>query len=140
MVRAILSAGLSAALLFPAPARAQPVEPQPTLAELEAALLAHHSRIVTLACGMAKGCYKPPKAIKVRNYDCQATGADPRGQPIIYCRVTYVHKGGTMATVKSPNECVPLRAPRAEVGVDATQRAWQVAMVDHKGKCPGARE
>ena len=142
MVRAILFAGLAAALLSSVPVHAQPVQPQPTQAELEAALLTFHTRIATHpeACRRAGGCFKPPKAIKVRDYDCQATGTDSRGGPILYCRVTYVHKGGTLATVKSPNECVPLRSTGADPVLDGENRsAWTVALVDFEGKCPGAR-
>jgi hypothetical protein len=141
MVAARPLAGLTAAFFSTAPAQAQPVQSLPTQAELEGALLALHVRIATHpeACRRAKGCFKPPKAIKVRDYDCNATGTGPRGEPILYCRVTYVHKGGTLATVKSPNECVPMRAMDVPVVDGPTQRGWEVAMVDHERKCPGAR-
>jgi hypothetical protein len=93
-----------------------------------------------LACRKGVGCFKAPKAIKVRNYDCQARGTDSKGGDILYCRVTYVYKGGSFDTVKSPNECLPLRATEAAMIDGEGTLAWEVAMVDHKGKCPGARE
>ena len=142
MVRATFLAALAAALLSPPPVRAQPVQPQPDQAELEAALLALHVRIATHpdACRRAKGCFKPPKAIKVRNYDCQTSGTDSRGEPLLYCRVTYVHKGGVLDTAKSPNECVPLRWKEVDPVFDGrSRRVWEVALVEREGKCPGAR-
>jgi hypothetical protein len=136
MFHAMFCAGLAAALLSSAPI---PPGTQPSQPELEAALLAHNVRLAAhpMACPRKSLCLKPPKAIKVRNYDCQATGTDSNGGAILFCRVTYVHKGGSLDTVKSPNECVPLRATGATGG---TGLAWEFAMIDSKGRCPGARE
>lgn len=145
-------AGLAAALLSTAPVRAQstgsdwdsvpsaPIPPgaQPDRLELEAAILAYQRRLAAhpLACSGRSGCLKAPKAIKVKDHDCQARGADSKGGEILYCRVTYSHKGGSLAHVKSPNECVPLRSVRPESG---TGLAWHYALVNREGKCPGAR-
>ncbi|MBV9932162.1 MAG: hypothetical protein JO013_14630 [Alphaproteobacteria bacterium] len=127
---------LAAGLLTSAPV---PPAGQPTRAEVEAALLAHQVRLAAhpLACRKGLGCLVPPKAIEVRDYDCQTIDADAKGAPILFCRVTYIHKGGSFAHVKSPNECVPLRARDAAA---TDQPAWEVALVDAKGRCPGARE
>jgi hypothetical protein len=117
-----------------------PVAPgaQPTRPEIEAALLAHNVRLAAHPLACRKGlCLVPPKAIEVRDYDCQTTGTDAKGGPILFCRVTYIYKGGSFAHVKSPNECVPLRARDATT---TGQPAWEVALVDWKGRCPGARE
>lgn len=117
MVHSTLCAGLAAALLASAPI---PTGTQPSQAELEAALRAHYVRLAAHPMACRNGlCLKPPKAIKVRNYDCQATGADAAGGAILFCRVTYIHKGGSLAYVKSPNECVPLRARAAAGGTGA---------------------
>jgi len=140
MAPAMPFAALAAALLSPAPI---PPGIQPSQTELEAALLAYNVRLAAhpLACRKGLGCIKPPKAIKVRDYDCQARGSDAKGDPILFCRVTYVHKGGSLAYVKSPNECVPLRASEmTTIDDDGTRLAWTVAIVDAKGRCPGARE
>ncbi len=140
MVHAMLFAGLAAALLSSAPI---PPGAQPNQAELEAALRAHYVRLAAhpMACRKGVGCLKPPKAIKVRNYDCQTTGTDAKGGAILFCRVTYVHKGGSLAHVKSPNECVPLRASEvSSIGNGGTALAWEFAMIDSKGRCPGGRE
>ena len=140
MLRTALCAGLAAALLSPSPAQAAA---QPTQVKLEAALLAYQVRILSyLACRPARrGCIKPPKRIKVRNYDCQTSGTDADGGPILFCRVTYIHSGGSMAHVRSNDECIALRAKEA-VSTDggAAGRVWEVALVDTKGRCPGARE
>lgn len=138
----MLCAGLAAALLSPAPI---PPGAQPAQADLEAALRAHYVRIVSypVHCrnGPARGCLKPPKAIRVRNYDCQATGTDSKGGSILFCRVTYIHKGGALADVKSPNECVPLRASEvSSIDDGGPELAWEVALIDAKGRCPGGRE
>lgn len=158
MVREMLCAALAIALLRSAPAQAQPgqsaslatplpsvaIPPgaQPSLTELEAALLAYNRRLAAhpQACSKRAGCIRAPKAIRVRNYDCQARGTDSKGGDILYCRVTYSFKGGSFDTVKSPNECVPLRATEAAMIDSEAPLAWEVAMVDHKGRCPGARE
>lgn len=140
MISAMPIAGLAAALLQSAPI---PPGTQPSQAELEAALRAHYVRLAAhpLACRKGLGCLKPPKAIKVRNYDCQATGTDSKGGPILFCRVTYIHKGGSLAHVKSPNECVPLRASEVTtIDHGGTGLAWEVALTDSKGRCPGGRE
>ena len=140
MVRAMHCAGFAAALLSPAPI---PPGTQPSQAELEAALRAHYVRLAAhpMACRKGLGCIKPPKAIKVRNYDCQATGTDAKGGSILFCRVTYVHKGGSLAHVKSPNECVPLRASEVtSIDNGGTELAWEFALIDSKGRCPGGRE
>ena len=133
MLRFFLSAALAAASISPASAQAGA---QPTPAEIEAALLAHQVHILSyLTCRPARsGCIKPPKRMKVRNYDCQATGTDKDGGPVQFCRTTYIHSGGSMANVLSRDECIALRARGAEAG------GWEVAMVETKGKCPGARE
>ncbi|HEY5721342.1 MAG TPA: hypothetical protein VIT45_03380 [Allosphingosinicella sp.] len=137
MLRTLLHAGLTAALLSPSPAQAAA---QPTHAELEATLLAHQVRILSyLTCRPARsGCIKPPKRIKVRNFDCQASGTDAEGGPILFCRVTYIHSGGSMAHVLSKDECVPLRQ-RPEGPIDGQPLAWEVALVDAAGRCPGGR-
>ncbi|HEX9965317.1 MAG TPA: hypothetical protein VGB04_10090 [Allosphingosinicella sp.] len=159
MVPERLCAALALVSLWPAPIAAQPgqavtletplaaaaIPPgaQPSLAELEAALLDYNRRLAAhpLACRKGVGCIKPPKAIKVRSYDCQARGTDSKGRDILYCRVTYSFKGGSFNTVKSPNECVPLRAIGTAGTIDGerTELGWELAMVDEKGKCPGAR-
>lgn len=159
MVPAIHFAGLAAALLSSAAIQAQPgqarpedysppsapIPPgaQPDQLALEAAIRAHYVRLAAhpLACRKGVGCLKPPKAIKVRNYDCQARGTDAKGGELLYCRVTYVHKGGSFDTVKSPNECVPLRAYEVTtIDNGGNELAWEFAMVDSKGRCPGGRE
>ncbi|HMJ93640.1 MAG TPA: hypothetical protein VK472_06040 [Allosphingosinicella sp.] len=140
MLRTMLHAGLAAALVAPLPAQAQAAA-QPSQIELEAALLAYQVRILSqLTCRPARrGCIKPPKRIKVRNYECQASGIDPEGGPILYCRVTYMHSGGSMAHVLSKDECVPLRQ-RPEDPIDGPPPiAWEVALVDAEGRCPGGR-
>lgn len=138
MAPAMHLAGLAAALLSSAPI---PPGTQPSQADLEAALLALQVQIAAhpMACRKGLGCIKPPKAIKVRNYDCQTTGTDSKGGAILFCRVTYVHKGGSLASVKSPNECVPLRAHELTT-LDETELVWTVALIDAKGRCPGGRE
>jgi len=134
----MLCAGLAAALLSSSPI---PPGTQPSQAELEAAIRAHYVVLASHPAACRKNlCLKPPKAIKVSNYDCQATGTDPKGGAILFCRVTYVHKGGSLNTVKSPNECVPLRASGATTGNGGTGLAWEFAMMDSKGRCPGGRE
>jgi hypothetical protein len=144
MVFAMNFAGLTAALLSAASIPATiPAGTQPSQAELEAAIRAHYVRLAAhpMACRARVGCLKPPKAIKVSNYDCQVTDTDPKGGSILYCRVTYTHKGGSLAYVKSPNECVPLRASEAiSTDTGGLVLAWEVALVDSKGRCPGARE
>jgi hypothetical protein len=144
--------GFAAALLLsvptqigaqPAPAPAQ-MGAQPTQIELEAALLAHHVRIVTfpMRCrnGPARGCMKPPKAVKVRNYDCQARDAEVAGGPILFCRVTYIQSGGSLAHVQSIDECLPLRSREWDSAEGGGPRlAWEVALVDAAGRCPGGR-
>ena len=140
MIGIFLSAALAAASTSPSPAQAAA---QPTQAELEAALLAYQTRILSyLTCRPARrGCIKPPKRIKVRNYDCQASDTDADGGPILYCRVTYIHSGGSMAHVRSNDECVALRAKETDsTGGGAAALAWEIAPVDTKGRCPGARE
>ncbi|MET1109916.1 MAG: hypothetical protein ABWX67_00170 [Allosphingosinicella sp.] len=159
MFRARPLAALAAALVSAAPIQAQPgqaVSPahsrrpapippgaQPDPFELEAAIRAHYVVLAAhpLACRKGSVCLKPPKAIRVRNYDCQARGADSKGGDLLYCRVTYVHKGGSFDTVKSPNECIPLRAYEATTIDDGGNAlAWEFAMVDSEGRCPGGRE
>jgi hypothetical protein len=136
MLPAIVFVHLAAGLLSSAPV---PPGGQPTRGELEAALLAHKVRLAAhpLACRTGLGCLAPPKAIEVRDYDCQTTATDAKGRPILFCRVTYIHKGGSLAHVKSPNECVPLRAADATA---TDQPGWEVALIESKGRCPGARE
>jgi hypothetical protein len=120
--------------------------PRPSQQDLELALLAHEIRVVTYpeecrGARPAASCIKPPKRIKVRNFDCQATGTDAKGQPLLYCRITYIRAGGSLANVQSNNECVALRSYEvdgAEHG--SVYDLWRVALVDTKGKCPGARE
>lgn len=159
MFRAIPLAALAAALVSTAPVQAQPGEAAPQVAsrqpapippgaqpdqvELEAAIRAHYVVLAAhpLACRKGSVCLKPPKAIRVRNYDCQARGTDSKGGALLYCRVTYVHKGGSFDTVKSPNECIPLRAYEATTTDNgANALAWEFAMVDSEGRCPGGRE
>ncbi|HEX6374577.1 MAG TPA: hypothetical protein VFZ91_02545 [Allosphingosinicella sp.] len=140
MIAAMPFAAAAAAMLSSAPI---PPGALPSQAELEAALLAYNVRLAAhpLACQKGLGCIKPPKAIKVRDYDCQTRGTDAKGNPVLFCRVTYVHKGGSLDHVKSPNECVPLRASEmTTIDDDGTKIAWAVAMIDSKGRCPGARE
>lgn len=143
MLRRFHFAGLAAALLSPSLAQAQ-VQPQPTQIELQDALRAHFVRIVSYppACrnGPARGCIKAPKRIEVRNHDCQASGTGTDGLPILYCRVTYKQVGGSLAGVLSRDECVPLRWREVGPAGGVTRIVWEVALVDHKGKCPGARE
>lgn len=137
---AIGLAGMAAASMSPVEAQTAPL--QPTQAELEAALLALHLLAASHpdACRMAGGCYKPPRAIRVRDFDCQATGTDAKLGPILYCRVTYVQRGGELDKAKSANECVPLRATDEETVLEnGSRRVWEVAQVDREGKCPGAR-
>ncbi|NML04207.1 hypothetical protein [Sphingomonas sp. G-3-2-10] len=120
--------------------------PQPHQPGLEYALLQHEIRVVTYpeecrGARPAASCIKPPKRIKVRNFDCQTRGADAKGEPLLYCRVTYIRAGGSLANVQSNNECVALRSYEVD-GVEhgSTYTDWRVALVDTKGKCPGARE
>jgi hypothetical protein len=122
--------GLVATLLS---AASIPAGSQPDQTQLEAALLALQVRIAThpMACRKGSACIKPPKAIRVSDHDCQVRGTDPQGGALLYCRVTYKHKGGSLAHVKSPNECVALRE---------NEHGWEVALVDTRGRCPGARE
>jgi hypothetical protein len=134
-------AGVAAALLSSAPI---PPGSQPSQAELEAALRAHYVLVFTYPTqcrsGRAPGCMKPPKAIKVRNYDCQATGTDSTGGSILFCRVSYQHKGGALAYVTYPDRCVPLRASKAaSIDNGGTGLAWEVALMEAKGRCPGGR-
>jgi len=159
MVRAIYLAALAAAPVLTTAIHAQPgatlpedhsrrsapipAGAQPDQLALETAIRAHYAQLAAhpLACRKEVGCLKPPKAIKVRNYDCQARGTDAKGGELLYCRVTYVHKGGSFDTVKSPNECVPLRAYEVTtIDNGGNALAWEFAMVDSKGRCPGARE
>jgi hypothetical protein len=139
MLRTALCAGLAAALLSPSLAQAPA---QPTHAELEAALLAHQVRILSYQnCRpRTRGCIKPPKRVKVRNYDCLATGTDADGGAILYCRATYSHSGGSLAGVRWTDKCVPLRAIEAIVAEDGRTRLnWEIALVEAKGRCPGGK-
>ena len=141
MIGAFHIAGFAAALLSPASIQDGA---QPTQAELEAALLAHDIRIVSypLPCrdGPVRGCLKPAKAMRVRNYDCQARGADAKGAPILFCRVSYIQKGGALANVRWRDKCVPLRARAVETDDGTgTRLIWEVALIDAVGRCPGGR-